>query len=136
MEREGETQTETKRGEIRVTAAHRNRAEQFQTPCVAKMDKPSRLGKTPLCVSSSSWSVALPHAHISAPSLINSFSQSNDLDSITLGQLKAMVNSAPKPKARTSSSVHPELHVMIPPVSNSNVITTLNMMTKTPSSTR
>ena len=39
---------------------------------------------------------------------------SNDLDSITLGQLKAMVNSAPKPKARISplSLAYPVLTMM------------------------
>jgi len=134
MEREPRPrQRETRSESRRHTGTEQN---SFKLLAWQKMDKPSRLGKTPLCVSSSSHHGQLPHAHISAPSLINSFSQSNDLDSITLGQLKAMVNSAPKPKARTSSSVQPELHVMIPPVSHSNVITTLNMMTKTPSSTR
>jgi hypothetical protein len=51
--RGGKMETETKRGEIR---ADRDRAEQshiqFQTPCVAKMVNPARLGKTLPCVSS------------------------------------------------------------------------------------
>ena len=60
MEREGETETETKRGEIRVTAAHRNRAEQFQTPCVAKNGQafPFRKNAPLRIILISSWSVA------------------------------------------------------------------------------
>jgi N1221-like protein len=46
--------------------------------------------------------VSPPHARVHPFHLQSLSPQSNDLDSITLGQLKAMVNSAPKPKARTS----------------------------------
>lgn len=62
-------------------------------------------------------------------------SQSMGLDSITLGQLKAMVGSAPKPKAGLTSSGSPS------PSSHrcresSNLTMTFVTMTRTPSSTR
>jgi hypothetical protein len=97
-----ERETETKRGEIRT----RDPQEQSRTVpggkngqhCPFRKDAPLRI---------ISHHGLYPHAHTSVSSLII-FLQSNDLDSITLGQLKAMVNSAPKPKARTSPPFNPD----------------------------
>lgn len=89
------------RGETRKAQSQQN---QFETPAWQKMDRFARLGNTPFQPSI----MVSPRACASA-SLITSpqnisliTTPSNDLDSITLGQLKAMVNSAPKPKARIS----------------------------------
>ena len=90
---------------------HRNRTEQsqiqFQTPDVEKMVNLARLGKTPPAYHPSSWSGST-RAYICLITHYYFILQSNDLDSITLGQLKAMVNSAPKPKARTSLPFNPD----------------------------
>jgi hypothetical protein len=96
--------TERRRGEWRPGQRWERRdsegtvtQNQFETPAWQKMDTFARLGNTPF-----SHSIMVsPRACASASYLIT-HPQSNDLDSITLGQLKAMVNSAPKPKARTS----------------------------------